>query len=144
MRKMNTMIKCYSELISLPTFKERFDYLQCVKRIGVSTFGEDRYLNQMFYHSYEWKELRDQIILRDEACDLGIDGREIGSKRLIRVHHINPITIDDIYNHSRKLTDPENLITCLDRTHQAIHFTGYDGVTDDPVVRTPFDTCPWR
>lgn len=118
--------------------------MQCVKRVGVSTFGEDRYLNQMFYKSYEWKEIRDAIILRDEACDLGIDGREIDSRRLIRVHHINPLTIDDICNHSSKLTDPENLITCLDRTHQAIHFTGYDGVMQDPVVRVPFDTCPWR
>lgn len=138
------MIKCYSELIELPTFKERFEYLQCVKAIGESTFGRDRYLNQIFYHSAEWKELRDQIILRDEACDLGIDGREINSRSWIRIHHINPITIDDILNHSRKLIDPENLITCLDRTHQAIHFTGFDGTMHEPIKRTPYDTCPWR
>lgn len=138
------MIKTYSELIQLPTFKERFDYLYVGGQVGAKTFGAERYLNQVFYKSSEWIELRNEIILRDNACDLGIDGREIQNKRLVRIHHINPITIDDIKNRSSILTDPENLITCLNKTHQAIHYTGWDGVLKDPVERTLNDTCPWR
>ena len=138
------MIKTYSELIQLPTFKERFDYLYVGGQVGAKTFGAERYLNQVFYKSSEWIELRNEIILRDNACDLGIDGREIQNKRLVRIHHINPITIDDIKNRSSILTYPENLITCLNKTHQAIHYTGWDGVLKDPVERTLNDTCPWR
>lgn len=137
-------IKCYSEMIELPTFEERFNYLYIGGRVGEDTFGSERYLNQSFYKSDEWKRLRNNIIIRDGGCDLGIEGREIKAKRLLRIHHIDPITMDDILNHSRKLTDPDNLITCLWQTHQAIHYTGWDGVIKDPVTRRPNDTCPWR
>lgn len=137
-------IKCYSELIKLPTFKERFDYLFVGGQVGAKTFGDERYLNQVFYNSYEWKAFRRSIIIRDGGNDLGIDGREIHEKRLIRIHHINPITVDDIVNRAYKLLDPENAITCLWQTHQAIHYTGYDGCLKDPVERKPGDTCLWR
>jgi hypothetical protein len=138
------MIKTYTELIRLPTFKERFDYLYVGGQVGAKTFGNERYLNQVFYKSEEWKAVRRAVILRDNACDLGIEGREIQNSRLVRIHHLNPITIEDIRNHSPKLTDPENLITCLNKTHQAIHHTGWDGVLQEPVERAPNDTCPWR
>ena len=138
------MIKTYTELIRLPTFKERFDYLYVGGQVGAKTFGNERYLNQVFYESEEWKAVRRAVILRDNACDLGIEGREIQNSRLVRIHHLNPITIEDIRNHSPKLTDPENLITCLNKTHQAIHYTGWDGVLQEPVERAPNDTCPWR
>jgi hypothetical protein len=138
------MIKTYTELIRLPTFKERFDYLYVGGQVGAKTFGNERYLNQVFYKSEEWKAVRRAVILRDNACDLGIEGREIQNSRLVRIHHLNPITIEDIRNHSPKLTDPENLITCLNKTHQAIHYTGWDGVLQEPVERAPNDTCPWR
>ena len=138
------MIKTYSKLISLPTFKERFDYLYIGGSVGESTFGAERYLNQVFYRSDEWRHLRDEIIIRDNACDLGMEDREIKLKRDIRIHHINPITVEDIRSRSYRLFDPENLITCLDRTHQSIHYTGWDGTYKDPIERQPNDTCPWR
>lgn len=137
-------IKCYSELIKFPTFKERFDYLYIGGRVGENTFGAERYLNQAFYNSYEWRRLRNEIIIRDGGCDLGIEGREIRAKRLLRIHHIDPITLDDISDHSPKLMDPENLICCLWQTHQAIHYMGWEGVIKEPVTRRPNDTCPWR
>lgn len=142
--KRTTSIKTYSKLIELPTFKERFEYLYIGGRVGEATFGAERYLNQHFYNSAEWRELRDDVILRDEACDLGIEGRDIMDRRYIRIHHIEPITMNDILNHSSRLMDPENLITCLSKTHQAIHYTGWDGVYQEPVTRRPYDTCPWR
>lgn len=141
---MTKTIKTYSELILLPTFKERFDYLFVGGRIGVATFGAERYLNQVLYHSAEWKELRSVIILRDNACDLGIDDREILRSEWVRIHHINPITPDDVRDRSPKLFDPENLITCSSQTHQAIHYTGWVGTIQEPVTRKPNDTCPWR
>lgn len=141
---MSTTIKTYSELIELPTFKERFDYLYIGGRVGQTTFGSERYLNQVFYNSMEWRQLRNDIILRDNGCDLGIEGRDIINKRYVRIHHINPITMEDIRNRSPKLVDPENLITCLYSTHEAIHYAGWGGVTKEPVTRKPNDTCPWR
>lgn len=141
---MTKNTKTYSELISLPSFKERFDYLFIGGKVGDATFGAERYLNQVFYRSHEWKELRSSIILRDNACDLGIEDREIMHSSWIRIHHINPITLDDVRNRSSKLFDPENLITCSVKTHQAIHYTGWDGAPQDLVTRKPNDTCPWR
>lgn len=138
------MSKSYLELIELPTFQERFDYLYIGGKVGKATFGAERYLNQILYNSYEWKQVRNKVILRDMARDLGIEGREIFEKRLIRIHHINPITRDDILERNPCLFDLNNLITCLDQTHQAIHYTGWDGVLKDPIERRPFDTCPWR
>lgn len=131
-------------MVQLETFKERFDYLYIGGAVGESTFDCHRYLNQIFYNSNRWKRLRNQIIIRDEGCDLGITGREINDRRLIRIHHIDPITIEDIRDNTTKLTDPDNLITCLYQTHQAIHYTGWNGCIQDIVERTPGDTCPWR
>lgn len=135
-------IKTYSELITFPTFEERFKYLQLNGSVGRETFGYDRYLNQMFYKSDEWKSLRDRIIARDNGCDLGVEGYEIYNRVLI--HHINPITIDDILRHRPMAFDPENLISTTHRTHNAIHYGDENQLITGPVVRTRNDTCPWR
>lgn len=137
------MIKTYSELISLPTFKERFEYLRLDGVVGESTFGINRYLNQKFYRTDpEWLELRPKIIIRDNGCDLAMPGREIHGKILI--HHINPITIEDILNRTRRLFDPENLICTIKVTHDAIHFSDDSILFADPIIRTKNDTCPWK
>lgn len=135
-------IKTYSELILLPTFEERFEYLRLNGAVGKDTFGYDRYLNQAFYTSYEWKKIRDQIIIRDNGCDLGIPGREIG--RRIYIHHINPLRKDDIVSHSEYLRNPEFLICASFETHNAIHYGDINLLPRDPVERKPNDTCPWR
>ena len=135
-------IKTYSELILLPTFEERFEYLRLNGAVGKDTFGYDRYLNQAFYTSYEWKKIRDQIIIRDNGCDLGIPGREIG--RRIYIHHINPLRKDDIVSRSEYLTNPEFLICTSFETHNAIHYGDINLLPRDPVERKPNDTCPWR
>lgn len=137
------MIRTYTELCSFKTFEERFEYLELGGTVGEETFGHDRYLNQMFYSSDLWKSVRRNIILRDNGFDLGVDGYEI--RGLITVHHINPITIEDIVNHSSILIDPENLITtAFATTHKAIHYGNRDILPKDFVERTPFDTCPWK
>lgn len=136
------IIRTYSELIALPTFEERYRYLRLGGRVGEETFGFDRYLNQTFYRSDEWKALRDEIIVRDNACDLGIDGREIYGRILI--HHMNPITVDDIVKRSRYLLDPEYLITTVKNTHDAIHYGDESLLVTIPRERTRNDTCPWR
>ena len=102
-------IKTYSELIALPTFEERFEYLRLDGSVGEQTFGFDRYINQLFYQSYEWKKIRDFVIIRDNGCDLGVEGHDIGGKILI--HHMNPITVDDIQNRSEFLLNPDYLIS---------------------------------
>ena len=135
-------IKTYSELILLPTFEERFEYLRLNGAVGKDTFGYDRYLNQAFYTSYEWKKIRDQIIIRDNGCDLGIPGREIG--RRIYIHHINPLRKDDIVSHSEYLRNPEFLICASFETHNAIHYGDINLLPRDPIERKPNDTCPWR
>lgn len=136
------IIKTYSELITLPTFEERFEYLKLDGIVGAETFGFDRYLNQIFYKTPEWLSTRDEIIVRDNGCDLGIQGREIFGRILI--HHINPITIEDIENRSWKLFDPENLICTVKNTHDAIHFSDDGLLVKDPIERKRNDTCPWR
>jgi len=139
------IIKTYDELVKMKTFEERFKYLMMPGQVGRATFGSERWLNQAFYSSkQEWKRIRHKIILRDDGCDLGIPGREIKDKRDIRIHHINPISINDIRNGSPKLLDPNNLICCSFKTHQAIHYTGLKGITRDYEERAPYDTCPWR
>lgn len=136
------MVKCYSELIQIPTFEERFRYLQLNGTIGVHTFGYDRYLNQAFYRSPEWKRIRDQVITRDNGCDLGVEGHTIFGRLLI--HHMNPVTIDDIVSRSKFLLDPEFLI-CVDKlTHDAIHYSDESLLPSAPIDRQPNDTCPWR
>lgn len=135
-------IRCYSELITLPTYKERFNYLQLNGQVGQDTFGFDRYLNQNFYRSREWKRLRDQIILRDNGCDLGVEGYEIYGRVLI--HHMNPITIRDIESMSEYLLNPEYLISTVHNTHNAIHYGDESLLITVPIERTKNDTCPWK
>lgn len=136
------MVRTYSELIKIPTFLERFKYLKLNGKVGVDTFGFDRYLNQTFYRSYEWKRLRNDIIVRDMGCDLGLEGYDIFDK--ILVHHMNPIGPDDIIHRSDYLLDPEFLICTSKLTHDAIHYGDEQILYQDPVIRTPGDTCPWR
>lgn len=135
-------IKTYSELIELPTFEERFKYLKLSGKVGEDTFGYDRYLNQIFYKSKEWLDIRDFVILRDKGCDLGIEGREIHRRAII--HHMNPITKDDIMRRSEFLLNPEYLITTIKITHDAIHYSDDSILLSEPIVRTKNDTCPWR
>ena len=135
-------IKTYSELITIPTFEERFEYLKLDGQVGVETFGFNRYLNQVFYKSDEWLSIRDYVITRDNGCDLGMEGYEIYGRILI--HHINPITKDDIIQRSRILLDPENLITTVKRTHDAIHYGDSNLLIKAPIERRKNDTCPWR
>ena len=140
MTRMNT--KSYSELITIPTFEERFEYLQLKGSVGKDTFGYDRYLNQMLYRSPEWKKLRNQIIIRDCGCDLACEGYEIYGRILI--HHLNPITVDDVLDRSRKVFDPNNLVCITHNTHNAIHYGDASLLVTGPIVRTKNDTCPWR
>lgn len=135
-------IKTYSELILLPTFEERYRYLKLSGIVGEETFGLDRYLNQVFYTSPEWRRVRRDVIVRDNGCDLGIWDREI--QGLITVHHINPITIDDILNRSEFLLNPEYLICSSDLTHKAIHYGDESLLITTPIERRPNDTCPWK
>lgn len=135
-------IKRYSELILLPTFEERYKYLQLNGIIGDETFGFDRYINQMFYRSQEWKQVRDYVIVRDNGCDLGIEGHEIRGKILI--HHMNPIGIKDIQQVNKFLLDPEYLITTMLSTHNAIHYGDESLLVKDPIERSKNDTCPWK
>ena len=140
MTRMNT--KSYSELITIPTFEERFEYLQLKGSVGKDTFGYDRYLNQVLYRSPEWKKLRNQIIIRDCGRDLACEGYEIYGRILI--HHLNPITVDDVLDRSRKVFDPDNLVCVTHNTHNAIHYGDASMLLTGPIVRTKNDTCPWR
>ena len=135
-------IRTYSELILLPTFEERFKYLQLNGRVGDDTFGFDRYINQNFYKSAEWKRIRDRIIIRDNGCDLALEGYEIYGRILI--HHMNPITAKDIGLNTEYLMNPEYLICVTHNTHNAIHYGDEKLLMKGPVVRTKNDTCPWR
>ena len=135
-------IRTYSELIKIPTFKDRFEYLRLDGKVGEETFGFDRYLNQIFYKSPEWKAARDFVIIRDQGCDLAMEGHEIFGR--ILVHHMNPIRIEDILNRSKYLLDPEYLICTIKNTHDAIHYGDGSLLITGPIERTKNDTCPWR
>lgn len=137
-----TGIKTYSELIEFPTFEERFRYLRLKGRVGKDTFGFDRYLNQRFYRSAEWRRIRDLVIVRDNGCDLGMIDRMIPGKILI--HHMNPITERDILNMTDALMNPEFLICVSHQTHNAIHYGDEDLLIPTIIERTPNDTCPWK
>lgn len=139
---MIPMIKTYSELMTIPTFLERYNYLRIGGRVGADTFGFDRYLNQILYHSDEWKRFRRDIIVRDNACDLSCDGYDIHQR--ILVHHINPITVEDVLRRDPKIFDPENVITTSHNTHQAIHYGDEGLLIRAPTERTRNDTCPWK
>jgi hypothetical protein len=134
--------KTYSELITIPTFIERFRYLKIGGKVGRDTFGHDRYLNQVLYRSSEWRRFRRDIILRDNGMDLACDGYElVGS---IIVHHIDPITIEDVLRRDPKIFDPENVVSTWLRTHNAIHYGDESLLYEDLIERTPYDTCTWR
>ena len=136
-------IKTYSELITLPTFEQRYEYLRLDGSVGVETFGFDRYINQKFYHDPEWIRIRDKVITRDNGCDLGVRGYEIKYERII-IHHITPITLEDIINRHSIIFDLENLITVTHNTHLAIHYGDKNIISKVPVERTKNDTCPWK
>ena len=137
-----TNIKTYSELITLPTFEERFRYLKLNGSVGRETFGFDRYLNQVFYNSKRWKAARDYVIVRDNGCDLAMEGHDICGK--IYIHHMNPVTLDDIIHESEFLIDPEYLISTILNTHNAIHYGDESLLITTPIERSKNDTCPWR
>ena len=136
------MIRTYSELSTITSFKDRFRYLKLNGAVGEATFGFDRYLNQLFYRSQRWRKIRDEVIVRDCGCDLGVKGYEIYKYAMI--HHMNPITAKDIQDESEYLLNPEYLITTTQRTHNAIHYGDEDLLLTMPVERTQNDTCPWR
>ena len=136
------MILTYSELISIPSFEERFKYCQLKGQVGIDTFGFDRYLNQNLYRSPQWRSLRNQIIIRDNGCDLAHLDHPVNKRILI--HHLNPITEQDVLNESSVLFDPENLICVSHMTHNAIHYGSEDLLPKGEITRLPNDTCPWR
>ena len=142
MMKTMTTIRTYSELCQLSAFEDRFDYLRLNGSVGKDTFGFDRYLNQQFYRSREWKRIRDLVILRDNGCDLGVEGYEIRGRILI--HHMNPISIEDLQHMSDFLMSPEYLICVSHRTHNAIHYGDESLIVSAPIERSQNDTCPWR
>ena len=138
------IIRTYSELITFPTFEERFKYLKLDGAVGVDTFGFDRIFNQKFYTSKEWRDIRNYIIVRDNGCDLGVEGYEIPKGVKIYIHHLNPITVHDIEKATDILLNPEFLITTIHSTHNAIHYGDENLLTKAPVERSANDTCPWR
>lgn len=137
-------IKTYSELVTLPTFEERFEYLKLNGTVGAETFGFDRVFNQKFYTSKEWRDLRSFIIVRDNGCDLGAGDHEIPKGVSIFIHHMNPIMLDDIQNRTDILLDPNYLIATTHNTHLAIHYGDKSLLVTAPVERSRHDTCPWR
>lgn len=136
------MIRTYSELSTIRSFEDRYRYLRLNASVGAETFGFDRIFNQQFYRSREWKAIRDHVIVRDNGCDLGVEGYEIHGR--IYIHHMNPIMLKDIETTSEFLLDPEYLITTTHGTHNAIHYGDEDLLVLPPVERSKNDTCPWR
>lgn len=139
---MNRTIRSYSELILLPTFIERYEYLRLYGSVGLETFGFDRYLNQRFYHSDEWRSIRDYVIARDLGCDLAVGGFKIHGR--IYIHHMNPITQKDIACSNGDVLNPEFLICTTHNTHNAIHYGDSSLLVSEPIERKPNDTCPWK
>lgn len=136
------MIRTYSQLIKFKTFEERFQYLKLDGAVGQATFGFDRYLNQQLYRSHEWKKVRDEVIVRDNGCDLAMEGFDIYGR--VYVHHMNPILINDIRERSKFLLNPEYLICVSFDTHNAIHYGDESLLPREPVERTPNDTTLWK
>lgn len=139
---MTNRKRTYTELSKLSTIEDRFNYLKLDGSVGLDTFGHDRYLNQFFYRSPEWKRVRNEVILRDNGCDLGIPDHEIYGKVLI--HHMNPIDPKDIYEKDPDILNPEYLICTSFSTHNAIHYGDQSQITDNVIERSPNDTIPWR
>lgn len=141
-RTVDNNIKLYSVVILLPTLEERFEYLKLSGKVGAETFGYDRYLNQILYHDPEWRRIRNDVIIRDNGCDLGVEGHEIHGR--ILVHHINPITVDDVKLRRYCVFDLDNLICTSHDTHNAIHYGDVNLLPKNPIERKPNDTCPWK
>lgn len=140
---MKSSIKTYSDLIQIPSFIERYRYLRLGGKAGEITFGNERYLNQLLYRSLEWKRFRREIIIRDNGCDLGMEGYSIQGK--IIIHHINPITVEDIYERSASIFDEDNVVCVSSRTHNAIHYGDEELLMIDEIIeRRPNDTIFWR
>lgn len=135
------MLRTYTELSTLTSFLDRFKYLQLNGQVGADTFGFDRYLNQTFYHSYEWRKIRDHVIIRDNGCDLGVPGYEINSR--IYIHHMNPISLEDIEARVSDILNPEYLICVSQQTHNAIHYGSEELLPSEPITRRPGDTKLW-
>lgn len=139
---MSTLLRRYSELIRLPTFEARYEYLRLAGIVGEATFGFDRYLNQLMYTSARWKKVRNQVIIRDNGCDLAMPGYDLKSK--IIVHHMNPLTMKEVEEVSDDIFNPEYLICVSQRTHNAIHYGDAELLPKGPIERRPNDTCPWK
>ena len=137
------IIRSYREPKNLKTYQERYEYLRLKGSVGKETFGFDRIFNQQFYRSPEWLRVRDEVIIRDNGCDLGVTGYEIYGQRIL-VHHMNPITLEDIETGSELLFNPDYLITTVHSTHNAIHYGDANLLIKDPIERKRNDTCPWR
>lgn len=136
------MIRTYSELVSLPSYLDRYKYLKIGSKVGVATFGFNRYLNQSFYQSSAWKRVRDQVIIRDDGCDLAHADYPIAGR--IYIHHLNPIQIDDLEDFNPDVLDPNNLVCVSFDTHQAIHYGDESLLPKDPIERFENDQIPWR
>lgn len=134
--------KCYTELSKLTTFNERFNYLKLDGIVGEETFGYDRILNQLLYKSKKWRKVRDEVLIRDNGGDLGLENYPINGRAII--HHMNPITVKDVLNDKPEIFDPEYLITVSNSTHNAIHFSNENNLQKDPIERTQNDTCLWK
>ena len=139
---MTMNIRTYSKLITIPNFEERYNYLKLNGIVGKETFGQDRYLNQLLYRSSDWRSFRDRIIIRDNGCDLACEGFELQSR--IIIHHIDPITVEDIINKHPKVFDPENVVSTSHNTHLAIHYGDKNLISIGPINRHKNDTCPWK
>lgn len=135
--------KSYSEVIRIPSFVDRYRYLRLFGNVGNDTFGWDRYLNQVLYHSKEWRYFRNKVIIRDNGCDLAHPDRSIIGEKII-IHHINPLTVEDLESHSPVIFDMNNVICVTDDTHKAIHYGDENLLPRDPIIRRPNDTCPWK
>lgn len=136
------MIRTYSELVSIPSYLDRYKYLKIGAKVGVATFGFNRYLNQSFYQSSAWKRVRDQVIIRDDGCDLAHADYPIAGR--IYIHHLNPIQIDDLEDFNPDVLDPNNLVCVSFGTHQAIHYGDESLLPKDPIERFENDQIPWR
>lgn len=136
-------IRTYTELSRLKTFEERFEYLRLNGKVGKDTFGFDRIFNQRFYRSVEWRRVRDVVMIRDNGCDLGVEGHEIYGQRVL-IHHMNPFLLEDLEQRADILLDPEYLITTIHPTHNAIHYGDATLISKSPIERSANDTCPWK
>lgn len=142
---MNSTMRTYTELMSIPDYMERYRYLRLGGKVGEETFGWERYLNQDFYRSKVWRDFRREIIIRDNGCDLAHFDHPFGQGEIVFLHHINPVKVEDIVNHTELLLDPENVVSVRKRTHDAIHYGDESLIAEfEYIPRSPNDTCSWK